>query len=113
MTGPSARCARSSIRSSASGTPLVLLGDFNTVDREVGYGELSAGLTDAQHAVGLGPGLTWRPEEIQWLPFGLLRIDDVFSANGLRPLSVGSRLHAPGQRPLSSLHATLELTAAR
>ena len=49
---------------SASSRPArhcVLLGDFNVVDREVGYGELSAGLIDAQHAVGLGPGLTWRP----------------------------------------------------
>ena len=92
----------------ASGMPLVLLGDFNTVDREVGYGELSAGLTDAQHAVGLGPGLTWRPEEIQGLPFGLLRIDDVFSAHGLVPLDVG-----PDCTPRGSdhciLHADLEL----
>ena len=92
----------------ASGAPLVLLGDFNTVDRELGYGELSAGLTDAQHAVGLGPGLTWRPEEIQWLPFGLLRIDDVFSANGLVPLDIG-----PDCTPRGSdhciVHATLEL----
>ena len=112
MTGPSASLREASIRSSASGTPLVLLGDFNIVDREVGYGELSAGLTDAQHAVGLGPGLTWRPEEIEWLPFGLLRIDYVFSANGLVPLTSG-----PDCTPRGSdhciLHATLELPAAR
>jgi vancomycin resistance protein VanJ len=92
----------------SAGTPLVVVGDFNTVDREVGYGELSAGLTDAQHAVGLGPGLTWRPEEIQWLPFGLLRIDDVFSAGALVPLTVG-----PDCTPRGSdhciLYATLEL----
>ncbi|MCY7418555.1 MAG: endonuclease/exonuclease/phosphatase family protein, partial [Chloroflexi bacterium] len=72
----------------AAGTPLVLFGDFNTVDREVGYGKLAAGLIDAQHAVGLGPGLTWRPPEIEWLPFGLLRIDHIFSANGLVPLDI-------------------------
>jgi vancomycin resistance protein VanJ len=94
----------------ASGVPLVLFGDFNTVDREVGYRDLSAGLVDAQRAVGLGPGLTWRPPDIQWLPFGLLRIDDVFSANGLMPLTVG-----PDCTPRGSdhciLNATLELPA--
>ena len=94
----------------AAGTPLVLVGDFNTVDREVGYGELSAGLIDAQHAVGLGPGLTWRPEGIEWLPFGLLRIDAVFSGDGLVPLSIG-----PDCTPRGSDHcilrATLELSA--
>jgi len=96
----------------SSGAPLVMVGDFNTVDREVGYAELSAGLTDAQHAVGLGPGLTWRPEGIEWLPFGLLRIDDVFSAGGLVPVTVG-----PDCTPQGSdhciLYATLELLAAR
>jgi vancomycin resistance protein VanJ len=92
----------------ASGVPLVLLGDFNTVDREVAYADLSAGLIDAQHAVGLGPGLTWRPPQVEWLPFGLLRIDGVFSANGLKPLSIG-----PDCTPRGSdhciVHATLEL----
>lgn len=93
----------------ASGAPLALLGDFNVVDREVGYGDLAAGLIDAQHAVGLGPGLTWRPPDIEWLPLGLLRIDDVFSANGLVPLDIG-----PDCTPRGSdhciLHATLELS---
>lgn len=92
----------------AAGTPLVLLGDFNTVDREPAWADLSAGLIDAQASVGLGPGLTWRPEAIQWLPFGLLRIDAVFSANGLVPLD-----SAPDCTPRGSdhciLHATLEL----
>ena len=92
----------------ATGSPLLLFGDFNVVDREVGYGELSAGLVDAQHAVGLGPGLTWRPDEMKWLPFGLLRIDAVFTANGLEPLDIG-----PDCTPRGSdhciLYATLEL----
>ncbi len=80
----------------------MLVGDFNTVDREVGYAELSAGLTDAQRSVGVGPGLTWRPEEIEWLPFGLLRIDAVFSGNGVVPLSVG-----PDCTPRGSDHCIL------
>lgn len=71
------------------GEPLLLIGDFNVVDREPGYGELAAGLTDAQRAVGVGPGHTWRPGRLEWLPFGLLRIDYLFSANGVAPVTVG------------------------
>ena len=61
----------------ASGQPLVLLGDFNTTDREPIYAALSAGLADVQRAVGWGPGPTWRIDPVKWLPFGLLRIDMV------------------------------------
>jgi len=89
----------------AAGTPLVLFGDFNIVDREVGYGELAAGLIDAQHAVGLGPGLTWRPPEIEWLPFGLLRIDHIYSANGLVPLDI-----EPDCTPRGSDHCIVRAT---
>ena len=72
----------------ASGEPLLLIGDFNVVDREPGYDDLAAGLTDAHRAVGLGPGHTWRPGRLEWLPFGLLRIDLLFSANGVTPVAV-------------------------
>jgi vancomycin resistance protein VanJ len=72
----------------ASSGPVVLLGDLNVVDREPGYADLTAGMIDAQHAVGLGPGLTWRPEQVEWLPFGLLRIDMVLTAGAARPLSI-------------------------
>jgi vancomycin resistance protein VanJ len=92
----------------AAGDPLLLLGDFNVVDREVGYGDLSAGLVDAQHAVGLGPGLTWRPPDVRWLPFGLLRIDAVFSANGLEPLAIGADC-TPRGSDHCILYASLEL----
>ena len=80
---PGQSCAASWIPSSRPATPLLLIGDFNVVDREPGYGELAAGLIDAQQAVGLGPGHTWRPGRLEWLPFGLLRIDCLFSANGV------------------------------
>ena len=73
-----------------------------------GYAELSTGLVDAQHALGLGPGLTWRPDEIKWLPFGLLRIDAVFTANGLEPLDIGPDC-TPSGSDHCILHATLEL----
>jgi vancomycin resistance protein VanJ len=89
----------------AVGTPLVMLGDFNIVDREVGYDDLAAGLIDAQHAVGLGPGLTWRPETVEWLPFGLLRIDYVWSANGIKPIDIG-----PDCTPRGSDHCLLRAT---
>ena len=72
----------------ASGEPLLLIGDFNVVDREPGYDDIAAGLIDAHRAVGLGPGHTWRPGRLEWLPFGLLRIDYVFSANGVTPVSI-------------------------
>jgi len=72
----------------ASGEPLLLIGDFNVVDREPGYDDLATGLIDAHRAAGLGPGHTWRPPRLEWLPFGLLRIDLLFSANGITPVSV-------------------------
>lgn len=86
-----------------SGAPLLLIGDFNVVDREPGYGELSAGLIDAQRAVGFGPGHTWRPGRLEWLPFGLLRIDYLFSANGVTPVSAG-----PDCTPTGSDHCLLQ-----
>ncbi len=70
------------------GEPLVLMGDFNTTEREQVYGELSSGVLDVQRAVGWGPGSTWRPDPVKWLPFGLLRIDMVFAANGVAPLQI-------------------------
>jgi vancomycin resistance protein VanJ len=69
----------------ASGAPLVLAGDFNVTDREPGYGDVSAGLRDAFAEAGVGLGATWRPSSVEWLPFGLLRIDHLFSSPGVRP----------------------------
>jgi endonuclease/exonuclease/phosphatase (EEP) superfamily protein YafD len=86
-----------------AGEPLILLGDFNVVDREPGYADLAAGLVDAQRAVGLGPGHTWRPGRFEWLPFGLLRIDYVFGGNGVAPVSIG-----PDCTPSGSDHCLVE-----
>ena len=72
----------------AAGKPLLLLGDFNLTDRESIYAELSAGLVDVGRTVGWGPGSTWRPDRVKWLPFGLLRIDMVFVTNGPVPLNI-------------------------
>lgn len=87
----------------ASGEPLLLIGDFNVVDREPGYDDIAAGLIDAHRAVGLGPGHTWRPGRLEWLPFGLLRIDYLFSANGVTPVSV-----SPECTPRGSDHCIVE-----
>jgi endonuclease/exonuclease/phosphatase (EEP) superfamily protein YafD len=70
-----------------SGEPLLLLGDMNVTEREEAYLDLSAGLSDAHRAVGLGFGLSWRPGFTR-LPSGMLRIDYMFSANGLTPLAL-------------------------
>lgn len=72
----------------AGGQPLILAGDFNVTDREPAYGDLAGGLLDAHLEVGLGPGSTWRPDEIKWLPLGVLRIDMAFGGNGVRPVSM-------------------------
>jgi endonuclease/exonuclease/phosphatase family metal-dependent hydrolase len=72
----------------AAGEPVILLGDFNVTDREPAYRDLSRGLIDAQMAVGIGPGPTWRPSELEWLPFGLLRIDMVLTGGGAMPLRI-------------------------
>ena len=89
----------------ATGLPLVLVGDFNTTDREPAYADLSSGLVDAHVAVGLGPGSTWRPDPLKWLPFGLLRIDMVFTGNGARPIGI-----SPDCAPRGSDHCLVRAT---
>lgn len=92
----------------AEGGPVLLLGDFNVVDREPGYADLTAGLVDAQRAVGIGPGLTWRPGAVEWLPFAFLRIDMVLTAGAVRPLAIATDC-TPRGSDHCILHATLEL----
>jgi endonuclease/exonuclease/phosphatase family metal-dependent hydrolase len=75
----------------AAGEPVILLGDFNVTDREPGYRDVTRGLIDAQMDVGLGPGTTWRPSELDWLPFGLLRIDMVLTGGGATPLKIDAQ----------------------
>ncbi len=62
---------------------VVVLGDFNTTERERAYAQISAGHRDAHLDAGLGPGLTWRPGPLSLLPFGMLRIDYVLSTPDL------------------------------
>jgi vancomycin resistance protein VanJ len=91
----------------AGGKPLLLLGDFNTTDREPIYGDLSSGLVEVQRTVGWGPGSTWRPDPVKWLPFGLLRIDMVFVTNGVLPLQI-----SPDCTPRGSDHCVVRAAVA-
>ncbi len=73
----------------ADGRAVLLVGDFNLTDREPGYVDLAGGLWDAHREVGQGPGSTWRPSRLEFLPFGILRIDHLFGGPGTRPISIG------------------------
>jgi len=84
------------------GGRVLLLGDFNTAPTEAAFGRLTAGLHDAHAEVGLGPGWTWRPEPLDFIGFGLLRIDLILSTGELRPLATA--LHCP----LDGDHCLLE-----
>lgn len=64
--------------------PLILAGDMNVTEREPAYFELAAGLRDTHRAVGKGFGASWRPKRLN-SPFGLLRIDYIFSDERLQP----------------------------
>lgn len=63
--------------------PLVLLGDFNTSDREPLYQEFAVRLHDAFDEAGWGPGHTYS-NRWRWLP--QVRIDYIWSSTHLPPL---------------------------
>jgi len=88
----------------AAGRPVIVLGDINTTEREPAYAQLTAGMHDAHLEAGIGPGLTWRPPGLRFLPFGLLRIDYVFASP---PFAVTSTFVDCGLR---SDHCRLEAT---
>lgn len=71
----------------AAHRPVVLLGDLNTTEREPAYAKLTDGLRDAHLDAGLGPGFSWRPQAVSFLPFGLLRIDYIFATPNLPAIS--------------------------
>ncbi len=82
--------------------PALILGDFNITDREPGYAHWHRVSRTRIAQWGLGPGSTWRPEQVEWLPFGLLRIDMLFTRGKVRPLSI-----APDCTPRGSDHCIL------
>jgi endonuclease/exonuclease/phosphatase family metal-dependent hydrolase len=71
-----------------AGVRLLVVGDYNTSPSEAEYGVLAKGLRDTQVQVGEGPGWTWRPSRIDFLPAGFLRIDLQLTAGSIVPASV-------------------------
>lgn len=92
----------------AIGRPLFVLGDFNVTDREPGFDDLSRGLWDAHHEVGQGTGSTWRPNELEFLPFGILRIDYFLGGPTTRPLSVSQDCSPSSDHCILTGSATVE-----
>jgi endonuclease/exonuclease/phosphatase (EEP) superfamily protein YafD len=74
----------------------VVIGDLNGTSSEAGLEALDAGLTDAHTAVGTGPGFTWRPDSIEGVVGGVLRIDHVLVGTWLTPLSTSVDCGAVG-----------------
>ncbi|MBA3468613.1 MAG: endonuclease/exonuclease/phosphatase family protein [Herpetosiphonaceae bacterium] len=75
-----------------SGDPLIVAGDFNTTSREPQYQNLIAGMQEAHHEAGAGPGRSWPlaygtgvPDPMQRF-FPLIRIDHLFSSPRVIPL---------------------------
>jgi vancomycin resistance protein VanJ len=68
-------------RASTINGPLVLLGDFNTSDRQSRYRTLSQHLHDAYRTGGRGLGYTYPNREVDGLFFPVVRIDYVFHSD--------------------------------
>jgi endonuclease/exonuclease/phosphatase (EEP) superfamily protein YafD len=80
----------------AVGDRLLVIGDFNTTPSEAQYGAVVAGLRDTHVEVGQGPGWTWRPSRLAFLPFGFMRIDLQLSGGPIRPASTWLSCSPPG-----------------
>ena len=68
--------------------PLVVLGDFNTGDREPAYAEFAARMHDAYRETAWGFGFTFPNDQRLGrlaVPFPLVRIDYVWSRGGVMP----------------------------
>ena len=79
---------------------VVMFGDFNVTEREPAYLELAAGLRDAHLETGGGPGFTWAPPGAQALPFGILRIDYIFTSVDLQPIDITGNCGLPSDHCL-------------
>ena len=79
-----------------AGERLLVLGDYNTTPSEPEYRVLTAGLRDTQVQVGEGPGWSWRPSRIDFLPIAVLRIDLQLTAGPIYPVSTSVDCSLPG-----------------
>ena len=89
----------------AAGQTVLVVGDLNTTEREQAYADFTAGLRDAHLDAGTGPGLTWRPDELKALPFGLIRIDYILTTPDLAALT--STVHCTALSDHCQVSATL------
>jgi vancomycin resistance protein VanJ len=78
------------------GERLLVLGDYNTASTEPEYAVLTRGLRDTQVQVGEGPGWTWRPSRLTFLPVAFLRIDLQLTAGPIFPTSTSVECSLPG-----------------
>jgi endonuclease/exonuclease/phosphatase (EEP) superfamily protein YafD len=88
----------------------IVVGDLNAAPTEPGFDVLTAVLTDAHAAVGIGPGFTWRPAPLESAGLGFLRIDHVLAGAVLRPLASAVDCTAEGDH--CRLLVTLRVEAA-
>jgi hypothetical protein len=65
-----------------------MLGDLNTAASEPAFDRFVEGLRDVHREVGFGPGWTWRPIRLEFLGFGLVRIDHVVVSADIVPTSI-------------------------
>jgi endonuclease/exonuclease/phosphatase (EEP) superfamily protein YafD len=63
----------------------LVIGDLNGTSSEPGLAILEEHLVDAHAAVGMGPGFTWRPDQLEGLDIGVLRIDHVMTGAWMVP----------------------------
>ncbi len=64
----------------------LVMGDLNGVWTEPGLEPLRELTQDAHEVAGIGPGFTWRPDGLEFLGVGVLRIDHVLTGGWLRPV---------------------------
>jgi endonuclease/exonuclease/phosphatase (EEP) superfamily protein YafD len=74
-----------------AGIPVVMLGDLNTAASEPAFDRFVTGLRDVHRDVGFGPGWTWRPIRLEFLGFGLVRIDHAVVSPDITPETIDVR----------------------
>ena len=96
----------------AQNQSVILLGDLNTTEREPAYAHLSAGFRDAHLDAGVGPGHTWRPGPLSFLPFGMLRIDYILSTPDLVATSATVECSLPSDHCRLDVELDMKRTTA-
>lgn len=96
----------------AAGQPAILLGDLNTAASEPVFDRFVAGLREVHRAVGEGPGWTWRPIRLEFLGFGLIRIDHVVTSPDIESLGIATSCPAIGDHCLVEAGLAVSAPAA-